>query len=110
MTCKDCIYHERCHSEIAYGMGSDDLTGEYFADIEKRCKGFKNKADFAEVKRGYWIKNKPNPEVMKEFHKMGIGKVMSEKSIFYTCSCCGSWGTPINKYCGICGAKMEGQT
>lgn len=45
MTCKDCIYYEHCHSEIAYGMGSDDLTGEYFTDIETRCKSFKNKAD-----------------------------------------------------------------
>lgn len=51
MTCKDCLYHERCHSEIAYGMGSDDLTGEYFTDIERRCAGFKNKADFVGVVR-----------------------------------------------------------
>ena len=49
MTCKDCLYSERCHSDIAYGMGSDDLTGEYFTDIEKRCKSFKNKADVVEI-------------------------------------------------------------
>jgi uncharacterized OB-fold protein len=32
---------------------------------------------------------------------------MSEKSIFWTCSCCGAWGTPIQKYCSECGAKMQ---
>lgn len=51
MTCKDCLYHECCHSEIAYGMGSDDLTGKYLTDIETRCKSFKNKHDVAEVCR-----------------------------------------------------------
>lgn len=51
MTCRDCIHYERCHSEIAYGMGSDDLTGKYYTDIETRCKGFKNKANYVEVVR-----------------------------------------------------------
>lgn len=46
MTCKDCLHYECCHSEIAYGMGSDDLTGKYFTDIETRCKNFINKACF----------------------------------------------------------------
>ena len=51
MTCKDCLYYEHCHSQIAYGMGSDDLTGKYYTDIESRCKSFKSKADFVEVVR-----------------------------------------------------------
>ena len=51
MTCKDCLYFEHCHSDIAYGMGSDDLTGEYFTDIETRCKSFKDKANVVEVVR-----------------------------------------------------------
>jgi hypothetical protein len=72
------------------------------AEIEKQPT-----ADVVEVKHGEWIKNKPNPEMMKAFHDLGIGKGMTEKSIFWTCSCCGTWGTPRYKYCQECGAKMD---
>ncbi len=65
-------------------------------------------ADVAEVKHGRWIRNECNIEKMKEFHKKGIALSMSEKSIFYTCSCCGSWGTLTQKHCSECGAKMDG--
>ena len=63
--------------------------------------------DVVEVKHGEWIKNKPNHEMMKAFHDLGIGKGMAKKSIFWTCSCCGTWGTPRYKYCQECGAKMD---
>ena len=48
MTCKDCIHYDRCY-----------LIEHYGADIEdvETCEGFKNKADFAEVKHGHWIKS-----------------------------------------------------
>ena len=65
-------------------------------------------AEVEEVKHGEWIKNKPNPEMMKLFHSKGKGIGMSEKSIFWTCSCCGNWGTLIHKRCSECGAKMDG--
>ena len=65
-------------------------------------------ADVEEVKHGYWIENKPNPKIMKMFHDKGIGKGMSEESIFYTCSCCGTWGSLTQKHCSECGAKMDG--
>ena len=81
MTCKDCI-HERACFTYSGGICRAHILGD---KAETKCGLFKNKADFAEVKRGKWIKNKPNPEAMKEFHKMGIGKAMSEKSIFFTC-------------------------
>ena len=64
-------------------------------------------ADVAEVKHGKWIKHRPNPKAMDEFHKMGIGKAMNRNSIFWTCSFCGSWGTPAHNYCPMCGAKMD---
>lgn len=60
------------------------------------------------MKQGEWIKHNPNPEQMKEFHDMGIGKAMSIRSIYWTCSCCNTWGTPRYKYCYECGAKMDG--
>lgn len=65
-------------------------------------------ADVEEVKHGEWIKHSPDVAVMRAFHKLGIGKGMSENSIFWTCSCCDSWGTPSQKRCSECGAKMDG--
>lgn len=101
MTCKDCIYYEHCHSEIAYGMGSDDLTGEYFTDIETRCKSFKNKADYAEVKHGKW----------ETGHFEGG---IFDGTNFEKCNVCQferlfedvRFKTTFN-YCPNCGAKMD---
>jgi hypothetical protein len=64
-------------------------------------------ADVVEVKYGEWIRNERNIPKMKEFHKKGIATAMKATSIFYTCSCCNDWGTPIQKYCSGCGAKMD---
>lgn len=50
-TCKDCVYEPRCYSRIAYGMDTDDFTGELLTDIEKRCNHFKDKADVVPVVR-----------------------------------------------------------
>ena len=65
-------------------------------------------ADVVEVKHGRFVKNERNIPKMREFHEKGIALGMNEKSIFYTCSECGSWGSLIQKYCGNCGAKMDG--
>ena len=59
------------------------------------------------VVHGEWVKNKQNPEVMKKFHEMGIGKGMGVNSIYWTCSECGSWGTPTSNFCSNCGADMR---
>ena len=42
MTCKDCIKADVC--ELAYHLWDEQ-------EVEKRCKHFKNKADFVEVVR-----------------------------------------------------------
>ena len=65
-------------------------------------------ADVVEVKQGYWKRNERNISKMKEFHDKGIALSMGEKSIFYTCSCCNSWGSLSQKYCSECGAEMRG--
>ena len=59
------------------------------------------------VVHGEWVKNKQNPEVMKKVHEMGIGKGMGVNSIYWTCSECGSWGTPTSNFCSNCGADMR---
>lgn len=91
-TCNDCLYHETCHGRIAYCMDIDEATGKEILDIEKRCKDFKNKADYAEVKRGYWI----------EGYR---GLCPREKVI--VCNLCGRTTEIKELYCH-CGAKMDG--
>ena len=65
-------------------------------------------ADVEEVKHGHFVRNERNIPKMKEFHEKGFALSMNTKSIFWTCSCCGNWGTLIQKYCSECGAKMDG--
>lgn len=64
--------------------------------------------DAMEVVHARWVKHKPKPEAMRAWHRQGVGKAMSENSIFWTCSCCEEWGTPRYNYCPNCGAKMDG--
>lgn len=104
MTCKDCFNFGEC---LKSGETPHYAVDGCHKDVEKRCKNFKNKADFVEVKYGEWIRNERNIPKMKEFHKKGIATAMKATSIFYTCSCCNDWGTPIQKYCSGCGAKMN---
>ena len=77
--------------------------------IENLIKGIENEptVESAPVVHGHWIKQKPNEEAMNAFHAMGIGKGMSAKSIYWTCSECGGWGTPTHKFCNNCGADMR---
>ena len=53
------------------------------------------------------IKHTPDVEKMREFHKLGLGKGMSERSIFWTCSNCEMWTSLAHKFCPNCGAKFE---
>lgn len=97
MTCKDCIYEPQCILRISYGMGDND--DKPLTDMEKRCKPFKNKADYAEVKHGEWIKD---------------NKIKSP--IYFNCSLCGNTTDKdshgnyigITPYCSMCGAEMDG--
>lgn len=95
---------EAIHKAAPFHDGNGDI--QYGLHIAENIIKEQLAADVQEVKRAKWVQNKPNIEKMREFHKIGIGKGMSEKSIFYTCSCCGGWGTPTHKYCNNCGAKM----
>lgn len=48
-SCKECIYEPKCYSRIALGMDTY-ANGKPILDIDKRCKSFKNKENFQEVK------------------------------------------------------------
>ena len=78
------------------------------ADTVKQLIDKQPTADVVEVKHGEWIKHSPDTATMNEFHKLGIGKGMSDLSIFWTCSCCDSWGSITQNYCPNCGVKMDG--
>ena len=60
-----------------------------------------------ELPAAHWIRHTPDKNIMQEFHKQGIGRGMSENSIFWTCSNCGGWGNLSFNYCPSCGAKIE---
>ena len=98
-TCKDCLHFEVCKLKHR----------KYFAeetDVEYLCNQFKPKADYVEVKHGYWKQTK---------EPLGVYDV-----ICMECSVCGeSWildedwsfeeHTEYCHYCINCGAKMDGE-
>lgn len=96
MTCKDCLYWERCHSRISYVMDYDEI-GKETTDIENHCKGFVDKSRYVEVVHGEWIEK-----------EIPLNWCEDDVEVVYRCSICDSpnWGeTP---YCPMCGARMDG--
>jgi hypothetical protein len=91
MTCKDCIHIGVCYAVKAVGENQES---------DKYCMSFKNKADYAEVKHGEWIK------LDGEWREQGTNKQL----IIRQCSFCGTFyqNAPYI-YCPNCGAKMDGE-
>lgn len=90
MTCYDCAHCEAC-SDIG-----DSGFSALKEDVSK-CKHFKNKADYVEVRHGEW-EAKEHTSISTNRH-------------YYTfrCSECKRWnGTHRQNYCPNCGAKMDG--
>lgn len=91
-TCKDCL-----HYEIGCSFTPTDLDCDVFdycrkgisdeiPDIEKRCDGFKDKAEYAPVVHAHWIRT-------------NSGK--------WRCSACRGREDRPMRYCGECGARMN---
>lgn len=97
-----------CERYSQHCFESSDASGQDIADRILDDIAEMHTADVVEVKHGEWIRHKPNTEQMKKFHDLGIGKALSINSIYWTCSCCDSWGTPRYNYCQNCGADMRG--
>ena len=98
-TCKDCLHAEVCEE-----------YGEVFSLIKGgKCSLFKDRSQFVELIIAKKIKHSPDIEKMREFHKLGLGKGMSERSIFWTCSNCEMWTSLAHKFCPNCGAKFEAE-
>lgn len=49
MTCKDCIYYDKCVSRISYMMDIDVVTNELINDMDERCRDFKDKSKYIEL-------------------------------------------------------------
>lgn len=68
MTCKDCVHYEACGGFTPTDLDQDVFdycikgTTDEIPDIDERCGSFKNKADFVEVKRGFWLVNRSSAE------------------------------------------------
>ena len=99
----DLISRSALLKEIRERAGMWKQTAEVFCEV---IEG-QPTVEAVPVVHGDWIKNKQNPEVMKKFHEMGMGKGMGVNSIYWTCSECGSWGTPTSNFCSNCGADMR---
>lgn len=108
---KDCVHVEVCREYVeglAAARGVRLSVKELDSVLEcDDCKHFKDRSRFVELPTAHWIRNTPDRNIMREFHKQGIGRGMSENSIFWTCSNCGSWGNLSFKYCPFCSAKIE---
>ena len=85
--CKNCIHSDVC----IYPCG---------------LKDFKDRSRFVELIIAKKIKHSPDIEKMRKFHKLGLGKAMGERSIFWTCSNCELWVSMAHKFCPNCGAKF----
>lgn len=86
--------------QSARHKGWNDCNSYYYDLIIKQPK-------VDTERHAHWIKHKPNEEQMNAYHELGFGKAMSVKSIYWSCSNCNAWGTPVYKYCSNCGCKMK---
>lgn len=96
VSCKKCIHYAVC-------------ADFYDDEIERTapCSFFKDRSRFLELNIAKKIKHTPDIYKMREFHKLGLGSGMDERSIFWTCSNCELWVSLAHKFCPNCGAKFE---
>ena len=99
LSCNECIHQEVC-------LRWADMF-KVNSRLISRCDLLEPRSKYVELIPSKWIKHSPDAEVMKAFHDAGVGKGMSENSVFWTCEHCGGWGTPVQTYCPNCGSRMK---
>lgn len=106
--CKDCVHVEVCcEKNLHVAVGMNFIPRFKYKRIEQECKHFKDRSRFVELNIAKKIKHTPDIDKMREFHKLGLGSGMDERSIFWTCSNCELWTSLAHKFCPNCGAKFE---
>ncbi len=110
--CKDCFHYDVCSGFTPTDLDADvfdycrEGRADEIPDIEKRCNGFKHKADVVEVRHGKWV-----PHEFEQHN--GYDGCRQEsycylKPTCYRCSLCGRIEEYQEPYCN-CGAKMDGK-
>ena len=91
MTCKDCVHYEVCY------CGGYCVWNNIEQTQEDHCPYIKNKADFVEVKHGYW-------HLLDECANEGVYCSVCNKKVYKT-----DYANQKIKssYCPNCGAKMD---
>ena len=111
--CTDCAHYELClHQEkFLIEHNRKDLIRRYGFGLSEPeiCCNFRDRSRFVELNIAKKIKHSPDIEKMRKFHKLGLGKAMGERSIFWTCSNCELWVSMAHKFCPNCGAKFEAE-
>ena len=106
--CKDCVHVEVCcEKNLHVAVGMNIIPRFKYKRIEQECKNFQDRSRFMELNIAKKIKHMPDIDKMREFHKLGLGGGMGERSIFWTCSNCELWVSLAHKFCPNCGAKFE---
>lgn len=90
-TCKNCLHLEACSGFVPFDGTIEEKADHLDECLKKPCKDFKNKADYAEVKHGYWNDN---------------GRC-SECDWYMLFDCEGN--AVEADFCPYCGAKMDGE-
>ncbi|MBQ1308833.1 MAG: hypothetical protein IIY54_03940 [Ruminococcus sp.] len=104
-TCAKCVHVEVCKDYIKTVL--DDFDDSQMCGDD--CEFFQDRSRFVELNIAKKIKHTPDIDKMREFHKLGLGKGMGERSIFWTCSNCKLWVSLAHKFCPNCGAKFEAE-
>ena len=107
--CKDCVHVDVCEDFTRHKL-SPSRAEEILPILRehgKTCELFKDRSRFVTLNIAKKIKHTPDIDKMREFHKLGLGSGMGERSIFWTCSNCGIWASLAHKFCSNCGAKFE---
>ena len=87
MTCYDCLHHDACSN-------AGDGGYSYLKEDSSKCKYFKNKADYVEIKHGEWKEREWTDEYQHICSLCHSTARVHPQSVEY-------------RYCPYCGARMK---